>query len=186
MYLAFRNSPSLFNDLYGMAVTVEECKSMAAKPAEAGEQTVQILADIKANGCLLPSLICTCQKDNVYAAIYEPIPKNTITIYICNIKDAQALKATFLHEVTHAWQYCRNKDLKNDCPSQVCAEIQAYTTDGECAAKFPTNAVALKDCIVNKAAGSALRPCGGDKKTALQKAGELYNQCSKKPLTKVV
>jgi RHS repeat-associated protein len=184
--LSFSNNAIMVNDLHGMVVTKEECQAMAARPADTGALTAKILADIKASGCLPPGVICSCAKNNSYEGFYDPISEKTITIYICNIKDTQSLKAVYLHEITHAWQFCRNKDLKTDCYSMVCAEIQAYTTDGECAAKFPANPAALKDCIVKRVAGSAIRHCGGDGKKALQKASEFYERCSKTPLTKVV
>ncbi|KAH6810200.1 Ku70-binding family protein [Perilla frutescens var. frutescens] len=116
-------------------VTAAECRRMMQKSLE--NPKVKILMEkMKKRGCSIKSnkffkpAIC----DSLSAGAGGCFTPGE-GIYVCcnNIKTQDDVTQLMIHELIHAYDECRAKNLDwKNCYHQACAEIRAYALGGQC------------------------------------------------------
>jgi RHS repeat-associated protein len=161
LFLYIFNNPESRNDFLGL-ISNSECQEKMNKAKTTG-LTNRISQEISNKKCYIEIKCICCKGETAKFGGYTEL-KGTITVTLCsnNLKNDSEVSTLLTHEMTHALQYCRNKDRSSSCEQRVCDELQAYTTDGSASSLPPDK---KKNDIINRAAQSAQRDCGNDFET---------------------
>jgi len=174
LFLYIFNHPESRNDFLGL-ISNAECQEKMNKAKTTG-LTNRISQEISNKKCYIEIKCICCEGETAKFGGYTEF-KGTITVTLCsnNLKNDSEVSTLLTHEMTHALQYCRNKDRSSSCEQRVCDELQAYTTDGSASSLPPDK---KKNDIINRAAQSAQRDCGNDFERAHREAAKKYEQCA--------
>ena len=129
-----------------------------------------IIEAIENKGCTIPSnffRIRSCEGNISGGFSMDPpsasSPNSSPYISICQDKDLEleTFQNTVIHELIHAYDKCRVKQLTTDnCKSHACTEIRASTLSGECNwihevfRGHPQYKLGHRDCVKRRATKS--------------------------------